>query len=125
MNNFISILRDANSPEELEELKVMLFQENVNLKTERADIEDEWARLKTKEEELEKKILNAQKELEDLEKKKDIILKEIEELLSNENYVYLGDTKNAPYGNKDPEDVKQYVMEIVDFFIRAILVGMR
>ena len=79
MNNFISILRDANSPEELEELKVMLFKENVNLKTERADIEDEWARLKEREEELDKKILNAQKELEDLEKKKDIILKEIEE----------------------------------------------
>ena len=28
------------------------------------------------------------------------ILKELKKLLPNENFVYLGDTKNAPYGNK-------------------------
>lgn len=40
MDNFISILRDANSPEELENLKVQLFRENVRIKTDRADLED-------------------------------------------------------------------------------------
>ena len=40
MDNFISILRDSNSPEELEELKVQLFRENVRIKTDKADLED-------------------------------------------------------------------------------------
>ena len=46
------------------------------------------------------------------------ILKELKKLLPNENFVYLGDTKNAPYGNKDPEEVKKYVMDITDFFVK-------
>lgn len=40
MDNFISILRDANSPEELEALKLQLFRENVRIKTDKADLED-------------------------------------------------------------------------------------
>ena len=40
MDNFISILRDSNSPEELEALKVQLFRENVRIKTDKADLED-------------------------------------------------------------------------------------
>ena len=40
MDNFIAILRDSNSPEELEELKVKLFRENVRVKTVKSDLED-------------------------------------------------------------------------------------
>ena len=40
MDNFISILRDSNSPAELEELKVQLFRENVRIKTDKADLEE-------------------------------------------------------------------------------------
>lgn len=40
MDNFISILRDANSPEELEKYKVQLFKENVRLRTDRSEIEE-------------------------------------------------------------------------------------
>ena len=40
MDNFISILRDSNSPEELEELKVQLYRENVRIKTDKADLEE-------------------------------------------------------------------------------------
>ena len=55
MDNFISILRDSNSPEELEELKVQLFRENVRIKTDKADLED-----------LKETISKEKKELEDL-----------------------------------------------------------
>ena len=42
------------------------------------------------------------------------ILKEIRRILPKENIVYVGDTKNAPYGNKSEEEVKKYVKDIVD-----------
>jgi len=35
------------------------------------------------------------------------IFKEIHELLPNENFIYLADSKNAPYGNKLKEDILQ------------------
>ena len=54
MDNFISILRDSNSPEELEELKVQLYRENVRIKTDKADLE-----------ELRSSIFNEKRELED------------------------------------------------------------
>jgi len=57
MDNFISILRDSNSPGELEELKVQLFRENVRIKTDKADLE-----------ELRETIINEKKELDDLKK---------------------------------------------------------
>lgn len=68
MDNFISILRDANSPEELEKYKVQLFKENVRLKTDRSEIEemsdqlevqhkklkDEWGKIAKEREKIEK-----------------------------------------------------------------------
>ena len=33
------------------------------------------------------------------------ILKEIQKRLPNENYIYLGDTKNFPYGEKNREEI--------------------
>lgn len=53
MDNFISILRDANSPEELENLKIQLFRENVRIKTDKADLEDLRVQISTEKRELE------------------------------------------------------------------------
>ncbi len=41
------------------------------------------------------------------------IYKEIRKLLPNENILYVGDSKNAPYGNKSEEEVKKCIFEIV------------
>ena len=73
MDNFISILRDSNSPAELEELKVQLFRENVRIKTDKADLE-----------ELRESVINEKKELdvlkEELEKNRKQFDKEVEEI---------------------------------------------
>ena len=45
MDNFISILRDASSPEELEQYKVQLFRENVRIKTDRSELEEMYEQL--------------------------------------------------------------------------------
>ena len=42
------------------------------------------------------------------------VLKEIRNILPKENIVYVGDTKNSPYGNKTEEEVKKYVKEIAE-----------
>lgn len=64
MDNFISILRDANSPEELENLKIQLFRENVRIKTDKADLEDLRVQISCEKRELEelKNKLTASKE---------------------------------------------------------------
>lgn len=45
------------------------------------------------------------------------VYKEIRSVLPNENIIYFGDTKRAPYGEKSEEEVKQFSYEIVDFLI--------
>lgn len=40
------------------------------------------------------------------------VLREIAEILPEENIIYLGDTARVPYGPKNPDDVKQFVLEI-------------
>lgn len=40
------------------------------------------------------------------------VLHEISSLLPNENIIYLGDTARVPYGPKNPEDVRRFVLEI-------------
>ena len=37
-------------------------------------------------------------------------------LLPNENYIYFGDTKNLPYGNKTKQQLEAFVTDIFDFF---------
>lgn len=80
MDNFISILRDSNSPEELEELKVQLFRENVRIKTDKADLEDLREAVANEKKELEafKEELDSIKE--ELDKKKIQFDKEVEEV---------------------------------------------
>ena len=75
MDNFISILRDSNSPKELEDLKVQLFRENVRIKTDKADLEDlreviakEKSELDSLREELEKSRVQFDKEVDEINK---------------------------------------------------------
>lgn len=75
MDNFISILRDSNSPKELEDLKVQLFRENVRIKTDKADLEDlrdaiakEKSELEELKAELEKSRVQFDKEVEEINK---------------------------------------------------------
>lgn len=45
------------------------------------------------------------------------VLKEILKLMPNENYIYYGDSANAPYGTRDNESVYQLTKKIVQMFI--------
>jgi glutamate racemase len=45
------------------------------------------------------------------------ILKEIHSLLPNENCIYLADSKNAPYGNKSPEEILLLSIKNTEFLI--------
>ncbi len=44
------------------------------------------------------------------------VLKELRKICPNENYIYFGDTKNLPYGEKTKEKLVQIVKEIFDYF---------
>jgi glutamate racemase len=43
------------------------------------------------------------------------VLKELIKILPNENYIYYGDSKNAPYGMKDKETVKQLTLNAAEY----------
>lgn len=45
------------------------------------------------------------------------VLKKAIELMPNENYIYFGDSKNAPYGDKSTEEVRQLTFEAVEFLL--------
>lgn len=42
------------------------------------------------------------------------ILRKLTELLPNENYIYFGDSKNAPYGSRSHDDIRRLTFESVD-----------
>lgn len=46
------------------------------------------------------------------------VLKEIKKMLPNENLIYLGDTKNFPYGSKLKKEIIAYATENVEFLIK-------
>lgn len=46
------------------------------------------------------------------------VLKKIKEILKKEDFVYFCDTKNAPYGVRGPEEIKEFVSESIDFLVR-------
>ncbi len=43
------------------------------------------------------------------------VLQEVYRRLPNESMVYFGDTARMPYGPRSPEEVRQFVLEIIDF----------
>ena len=45
------------------------------------------------------------------------VLKEIHQLLPHENLIYVGDSVNAPYGDKSAEYVRQRSQQITDFLL--------
>ncbi|WP_346884243.1 glutamate racemase [Clostridium sp. UBA4395] len=55
------------------------------------------------------------------------VLKEAVKLLPKENYIYIGDSLNAPYGVKTPEEVRKLTFNMVDKLIsmnvKAIVVA--
>lgn len=44
------------------------------------------------------------------------VLKELLEKISGENFIYVGDTKNLPYGEKNKEELILIIKRIFDFF---------
>ena len=46
------------------------------------------------------------------------VLKEIQRELPNENYIYLGDTKNFPYGDKSKDEIVKYAIQNVKYLIK-------
>jgi len=44
------------------------------------------------------------------------VAREISRVLPHEKLLYLGDTARCPYGPKDPDEVRRYVLEICTFF---------
>lgn len=46
------------------------------------------------------------------------VFKEIRSKLPNENVIYLGDTKNFPYGNKQKEEIIKYAIQNVEILLQ-------
>ena len=46
------------------------------------------------------------------------VFSKVKRILPNENYLYFGDLKNSPYGEKSKEDLVNFAKEIFDFFAR-------
>ena len=44
------------------------------------------------------------------------VLKQLLEICPNENYLYFGDTKNLPYGEKSKEELINIAKKIFDFY---------
>ncbi len=55
------------------------------------------------------------------------VAKAVHDLLPNESLIYFGDTAHLPYGDKSPDLLKKYVIEIVDFLlqrqVKAIIIA--
>lgn len=46
------------------------------------------------------------------------VLKELIKILPDENYIYIGDTLNVPYGPKSSEEINKLVKGIINYFIK-------
>lgn len=55
------------------------------------------------------------------------VLKELVKLMPNENFIYFGDSKNAPYGTKSLEEIKELTVENAKFLaqkgVKAIVIA--
>lgn len=55
------------------------------------------------------------------------VMREAISIMPNENFIYFGDSKNAPYGSRDLDDVKNLTLNAVDFLldknVKAIVVA--
>ena len=46
------------------------------------------------------------------------ILSELYKVMPDKNYIYVGDTKNIPYGTKTPFEVYSYTKDILNYFLK-------
>ena len=46
------------------------------------------------------------------------VLKELVKLMPNENYLYFGDSANAPYGTRSTEDVRRLTLQVADQLVK-------
>ena len=44
------------------------------------------------------------------------VLKELKRTLPNESFIYFGDTKRMPYGDKTPSQLMSFCLGILDYF---------
>lgn len=55
------------------------------------------------------------------------VLAKCREIMPNEDFIYYGDLKNVPYGNKTKEELYEYLIEILDFFkekqVKAVILA--
>lgn len=55
------------------------------------------------------------------------VMKKAIELMPNENYIYYGDSKNAPYGVRNTTEVKKLTFDVVEFLlnkgVKAIVIA--
>ncbi|MGL5635117.1 MAG: glutamate racemase [Sarcina sp.] len=51
------------------------------------------------------------------------VLKRALQIMPNENYIYVGDSKNAPYGTKTVEEVRDLSFDVVDFLLEKGVKG--
>lgn len=55
------------------------------------------------------------------------VFSQLVKLLPNENYIYFGDTKNLPYGNKSKDELIKITSDIFDFFktkkVKAVIMA--
>ncbi len=78
MDNFISILRDAASPEELETYKVQLFRENVRLRTDRTELDEMKEQLEREAKRLDEQQYKLQEERRQLNEETKQLKKELQ-----------------------------------------------
>ena len=46
------------------------------------------------------------------------VLRKLHRLMPNENYIYFGDSANAPYGTKSTEEIKRLTVERVEMLMQ-------
>ncbi len=55
------------------------------------------------------------------------VLKSLYELLPNENYLYIGDTLNNPYGDKSNDEIRELTLNIIDYLesmdVKALVIA--
>ena len=51
------------------------------------------------------------------------VLRKALEIMPNEDYIYYGDSKNAPYGTKSVEEIRKLSYDVVDFLLEKGVKG--
>lgn len=52
------------------------------------------------------------------------VMKEAIKIMPNENYIYFGDSKNAPYGIKPTKEIRDLTFNVVEFLIQKGIKGL-